>query len=317
MRKWSKAQIIERLSREGLHFSEFSMTDEGNYTIDDADWNYKDIPHLHHIHQLVEAYPTLLDEELITTLNIQKVLGIRMPLSVVNYQSGKNEQTYYTTWLFFVLIVRTHYEMITPTRTRVVTTYSIGSPWLLKWVIPLIRFLIKRNYRDLMSSDIPMRQRRGELRSWGYSFRKKGESYTFPETMEILQKNVTASITQDIKLDINTVLSSDGEYFLGRSDHMGVRLIRNGNLLQVFPRMCPHEGANLDEGRCQNGQIKCPWHGRLHPAIAIFSLDETSPKVYTAEKYGIVLTFLDQVLTIQSIHTAVSYAYNSDCVAKF
>src|SRR5947207_6795707 len=115
MSRLKKDQIIEKISKEGLHFSEFSLVHEGEYAIDDADWNYKDVPHLHYIHQLVEAYPTTIQDDLITTLNIQKVLGIKMPLSVVNYQSGENEQTYYTTWMFFILIVRTHYEKISTT----------------------------------------------------------------------------------------------------------------------------------------------------------------------------------------------------------
>ena len=302
-KRWSKHHIIEKLSKEGLVFSEFALTDEGEYAIDDADWNYKDIPHLHHIHELVEAYPTTLQDDLITSLNIQKVLGIKTPLSVVNYQSGTNEQTYYTTWFFFILIVRTHYEKLTANRTRVVTTYNIGSPPILKWCTPLIRFLIRKNYRNLMSGDIPMRHRRGELRSWGYTFRKKGESYTFPETTEILQKNVILPqpAQNPTTIDILNTLPHNGEYLVGRSDHMGVRLSREANRLDIYPRMCPHEGALLDHEKCVNRKVKCPWHGRLHSPMASFEIDSKNEQTHLAEKYNLSLTWQAPTLTIKSL----------------
>src|SRR5579872_7311877 len=107
MKKWSKEQLIASLQKEGIRFSEFSLTHEGDYAVADADWNYKDVPHLHHIHNLVEAIFAAMQDDFIATINVQKTLGIKIPLSVMNYESGKNEQTYYTTWLFFILIVRT------------------------------------------------------------------------------------------------------------------------------------------------------------------------------------------------------------------
>src|SRR3990167_9913240 len=110
MKKWTKDQLITSLKKEGLVFTDFSLTHEGKYAIDDADWNYKDVPHLHHVHELVEANFAVMGDDVINTINTQKILGIKMPLAVVNYESGKNEQTYYTCLFFFVLIVQTRYE---------------------------------------------------------------------------------------------------------------------------------------------------------------------------------------------------------------
>lgn len=292
MKIWNKDQIVSGLQKRGLHFSNFSLTHEGDYTIDDADWNYKDVPHLNHIHQLVDATYAAMKDDLIATLNVQKVLGFKLPLSVVNYQSGKNEQTYFTTVFFFVLIVRTHYEELGPCKTKVVTTYHVGYPRLLKWCFPLIRFLIKRNYKDLMRGDIPMRERRGQLRKWGYTFYKEGESYSFPKTMEILENNVISptAVPSRVKLDLEKILPVDGEYFTGRADHLGLRLVRRDEKLYFFSRTCLHEGANLDQAKCSpEMKLKCPWHGRIHAPLAVISLNQTGVQRLDADRFDIEL----------------------------
>jgi len=49
----NKDQLITQLKGQGLYFSSFSLVHEGNYAATDAEWNYKDIPHLHCVHELV------------------------------------------------------------------------------------------------------------------------------------------------------------------------------------------------------------------------------------------------------------------------
>lgn len=291
MRIYTKEQLIAQLKREGLVFSEFSVTHEGAYTPEDADWNYKDVPHLHHVHNLVEAVFSFVDNHCIATINMQKVLGLTFPMSVFNYESGPNEQTYYTTWFFFALIVNTKYQAIGENRTRVVTTYSVGSPGWLKWCFPMIRWVLKRNYDDLMSSDIPMRERKGELRSWGYGFKSGGTHYSFERTMDIASSNVILSrpSSTSLEIDIRDAAPVDGEYYFGRSDHIGVRVIRDKGSLKIFPRMCLHEGARLDGQPCSNGRIKCPWHGRTYQPLAVFDLNEQSRQEATAQYVDVVL----------------------------
>lgn len=304
MKTWNKDQIINGLRKRGLFFSNFSLTHEGEYTVEDADWNYKDVPHLNHIHHLVDATYAAMKDDLIATINVQKVLGFKLPLSVVNYQSGENEQTYFTTFAFFVLIVRTHYEELGPCRTRVITTYHIGYPKLLKWCIPILRFLIKRNYKDLMSGDIPMRERRGELRKWGYTFHKEDKAYSFPKTMEILKDNVIAPVTPiaRIQLDLAKVLPKDGEYFSGRPDHFGLRLVRQNEKLYLFSRTCLHEGANMDQEKCTpEMKLKCPWHGRVHAPLVIIALDKPELQFFEINRFDVELN--GSILTVSEKQT--------------
>ena len=296
MKKFPKEYLITKLESEGMRFSSFSLINEGNYACADADWNYKDVPHLHHVHQLVEAYFSLVGDEMIASINMQKVWKFKFPLAVFNYESAENAQTYYTTWFFYALIIETKWEKIETNKTRVTTTYSVGSPRWLKWTFPFIRKALLRNYDDLMSTDIPMRERRGQLRVWGYTFKRDLPRYSFIKTMNVAEANVVPPIANprcvvNQEINISEVLPSDGEYFVGTDDHLGIRIVRKDDEIKLFTRMCPHEGASLDKQPCdEKGKISCPWHGRLIAPIAKFLLEtDMPPQEANGEFYKIAL----------------------------
>lgn len=280
----TKTQLIERLKIEKFVFSEFSMTHEGDYSVSDADWNYKDIPHLHHVHRLAEAAPAYADDDKIASIVVQKIPGFVIPLSVFIMENTPTSQLYYTTSFFYVLIIESVYVALGPNRTQVTTTYHVGSSKLLSWTFPALRWLIKRNYRDLMSTDIPMRERRGQLRSWGYGFKQIAPTYSYAKSVNIKPDNVILPVEPELDhhaIDINiaAVLPKDGEFFWGQEDAWGLRLVRSDDILRVFARMCHHEGAGLDKQPCVEHQLRCPWHGRLSLPIATFDLSSASKQL--------------------------------------
>jgi len=275
--KRSKDEFISGIKKHGYAFSEFSLVTDGNHTVSDADWNYKDIPHLHYIHELAEAVPCFIDHDTIASVFVQKIFGIKFPLSVFIYEPAPNIQLYYTTLFFYILFIESKYERLGPNRTRVITTYSIGFPKFLKWTFPFLRWTIKRNYKNLMSGDIPMRERRGELRSWGYTLHKEDATHSYEKSLDIKKLNAVPPmkaphpITHEIMLQ--EIFSDNEEFLFGRSDSWGLRMVKTHNELMIFPRMCHHEGASLDQQKCVDAKIKCPWHGRLHTKIASFDLE--------------------------------------------
>jgi hypothetical protein len=271
----SKDELVAKLTDAGFVFSQFQLVNEGDYAPYDADWNYKDIPHLNILHKQVNSYPTSIEEYVITSVNLQKVFGVPLPMVVVNYQSGPNRQTYYTSFLSLLLIVETTWETIGEIKTRVTTTYAIGSKGYLKFLHPIVRRLITRNYRNLMSEDIPMRTRRGDLRRWGYGFRTDGPPHSFTATLHILDENMVEKRElqppASIHLDLDSLGQAAREDVLTtRSDHWGLRLRARDSQLLIFPRLCPHEGACLDTQAITDRSVRCPWHGRvLRPLVTL------------------------------------------------
>jgi hypothetical protein len=271
----SKDELVGKLTAAGFTFSQFSLVNEGDYATYDADWNYKDIPHLNILHKLVNGYPTSIEDYVITSVNLQKVAGFTIPMVVVNYHSGANRQTYYTSFLGLLLIVETTWEALGPIRARVTTTYAIGSKRYLKFIHSTVRRLITKNYENLMSEDIPMRTRRGQLRHWGYGFRTDGPPHSFASTLHILDENMVVKAERNppppLRLGLDELARAGREDILTtQSDHWGLRLNLRDGQLHVFPRLCPHEGACLDRQEIENITVRCPWHGRvLRPLVSL------------------------------------------------
>jgi hypothetical protein len=278
----SSEALQKRLETQGFRFTVFSLTHQGTYSASDADWNYKDIPHLNEVHQLVDGVPVIIQDHLISNYFLQRIGPIRIPLCVTNYSSSENSQVYFTSALFFVIIIRTEWVESPKLTTKVTTTYHIGSNKYLKFAHSILRRLLKRNYRVLMQADVPMRIQRGRLREAGYTFKSDGEGYSFLETLKIHDNNVVVptkmlSVIHQVTLEATSL---EGEYLTEGDVTAGLRLVRRGDKLFALPKICAHEGADLTKcsimtlSEDSEPHVKCPWHGRLVKGVPI-QLDQT------------------------------------------
>lgn len=294
-------EMVAMLRDEGMTFRDFECVTEGDYLPEDAAWNYMDIPHLTYVHKQVDGCLTFAADSVMGSVFFQRVPFFRLPLTVVIYQSARNSITYYTSFFLFLVVIQTEWNAIGPMRTRVVTRYAVG--WTNRLVglfYPLIRWLLRRNYRILMSEDLPMRKRRGDLRTGGYDFRVAGEIPSFIESRRIMQQNVVAPEQNVIApSDVPTwpsrriaweELVEGHPLLLGDPNHVGLSVQRRRDRVLVFPRLCPHEGACLDEaprcrtsagGRGDNDVIECPWHGRRFRPILSVELPARSVHMVT------------------------------------
>jgi hypothetical protein len=256
----SHDSLIRQFKNAGYKICTFSVSSTGTYSLEDADWNYKDVPHLNIVHTKVRAIIGSMEDDVITTINLQKVFGIPLPVTLVNYASSPTAQTYFTTLGPYILVVHTKYDSVAENRTCVTTVYNIAAAPLASFAFPLLRRILRSNYRTLMSEDLPMRERRGELRSRGFRFKSDGRARTFTETTDLLHENIlpperNTVRTESIPLE---ALSADGSSILvGPDDDRGVRLIRSGENVLVMPRMCSHEGASLDCAAVANKSLVC------------------------------------------------------------
>ena len=287
MVKLSAAAIVERLDELGLSHRTLCMQTEGEYLPTDVDWNNKDVPHLNEVHSLVNDVTCVIDRHLQASISLQKVAGITCPLILVHYDAETDHQTHFVTLLAWTMVTDHEFIPLSPTRTRAVTTYHVCATrfWLLFW--PLIKALLRRNYRQLMSEDVPLRERRGRLRSWGYSFRGDGELRDIRASLNIHANNVfppdppagDPPVFAPVPVDD---IAADRCTFLGRSDHLGLMLKRDGGQVLAFARLCPHEGAEMDAVAVADGCQVCPWHGRELAPLAVVDLGDEVPRADTA-----------------------------------
>lgn len=261
--------MIQGLSAEGLVFSSSQQSLTGRYAPADAEWNYKDVPHLKEIHNLVEGIPGAITHDYWVGFFIQKIGPIRAPITVFNYGADPFSNVYFGVVGPFALIISTNWQDNGNSTTTVVTQYNLGSARYLRWMHGIVHKVLARNYKVLMEADTPMRLRRGELRSRGYKFDGDDTGHGFLETINLQTVGVVPpSSAQPFSWVSEADKLPQGSTFVGTDDIGGVRVVRQQDKVLVFPRVCLHAGASLDDAKIDGDCIICPWHGKRIAPLA-------------------------------------------------
>jgi len=260
--------MIQGLSAEGLVFSSSQQSLTGRYAPADAEWNYKDVPHLKEIHNQVEGIPGAITHEYWVGFFMQKIGPVKVPITVFNYGADPLSNVYFGAIGPFALIISTNWQDNGNSTTTVVTQYNLGSARYFRWAHRVVHKLLARNYRVLMELDSPMRLRRGDLRDRGYKFAGDDTGHGFIETMNLQTVGVVPpSSPQPFSWVSEIDKLPQGSTFVGTDDAGGVRVVRQQDKVLVFPRVCLHAGASLDDAKIDGDCIVCPWHGKRIQSI--------------------------------------------------
>lgn len=270
----SLKNLLKSFKKSDLDFKSFQLISSGKFNPEDVDWNFKDTLHSEFVHDLFSTTTLYQTDYSITSINTLKILFFHTNYIGFQFDSGPNEMTYVTKIGPFFIVVSTEFNMNDESKTDVITSYRVFSNKLFLTIFfPFVKWAITRNYNNLMVDDMLMRERKGELRKLGISFAKKNKRYTFAETSKLDKKNCvyTPSIfnrSRSSKVLITKKIgSSVVEFLTGISDPWGLRGVIDNNKLSLYPRMCDHEGACLDNAILKNNIISCPWHGKKMKAI--------------------------------------------------
>lgn len=289
MNNKSKKPLIEKLgliknkvSKEGFVFKSFVLETEGNYSPLDIDWNYKDVPHAEFVHETVDNTPIYTEHDICCSIAYQRVTPfLRFPIALVNFDYDETSQLYYSTLLFWIILIHTKIVETGSGTVLTKTEYHIGSPKWFAFSFGLIRFLITRNYRNLMAGDgedggdLGMRKRRWWLRSNGYSFAsdpQTGWKHSFLKSRNLAERNVVPPlelVSREYQYDLDLQkLKTKTECLLGKEDHSGILIRVIGETAFFYPRICMHQGACLDNAKLTaNGGLQCPWHGLVNEPL--------------------------------------------------
>jgi hypothetical protein len=258
-------QVISLFEDQRYTFSTLTLKSTGKYHPFDAEWNYKDVPHLHEIHRLVEGVPYRIERDSWVGFFLQRIGPLTIPCSVFNTSPNRRENHYFTAIGPFVLLIKSEWSEVAAQTTEVKTTYSLGSRRFWKPLHWIVLSRLKSNYRELMRGDIPMRERRGELRAAGLEFRTDTEGIGFDSSRELYRLNLKRGPQFEDRsflahIDLGNHLPN--RELLGDSIS-GVVVEQDASSTKLFPRTCVHDGANLDTAILEKGCLKCPWHGKL------------------------------------------------------
>ena len=273
MSKKSFKDLIDSLEKENYKFNFFYAETIGNHLPEDSDWNYKDVPHSKFVHEDLSSIQVCTLEDTSGSINILKLpfFGLSVPLATINYEQSRFNQIYFSSFGPYILIVNTISTKIDSDKTKVKTSYAIGSKGLFKYFHKIIERVILKNYNKLMLEDVPMRQRRGELRKSGHKFYSDNKT-SFKFTEEINRANVylDEGIGSEINIKKSSLLSSKKGDRIGQSSGiLSFFITEEDNIKKLWPTTCSHEGAYLDNKCIRGEKIFCPWHNKITKPLLI------------------------------------------------
>ena len=268
MSKKSYPQLKSLFEKKGFKFRNFTLSFIGDYLPDDADWNYKDIRHLNIVHKTLYGIQAINTRDVMCNINLQKipVLGIEIPMTLFQYDAKKNNPIYISTLGPYVIIVNTIFDINEKNQTKISNTFSIGSKGIFRIFHSTIEKILRKNNKILMSDDIPMRSRKGQLRKNNHLFFKNTDSYSFEFTEDIERSNVYLNNNKEnfIKIKKQIILESKHGEILG--DENGVLsffvTIDSDGKKKIWPSTCSHEGAELNKNCLKENFLLCPWHNK-------------------------------------------------------
>ena len=138
-----------------------------------------------------------------------------------------------------------------------------------------------------MNDDIPIRLRRGHLRTKGYSFKHDNVKNLFYDHTINLENNnliLPKNTNKKIILDLNNINDKKIKFY-GDNGLKGLRVEKNNNKIFLYLRACPHEGACMDTAKKRGNTLICPWHGRLQKPIFIFDCSTKKIKRFAENNY--------------------------------
>lgn len=291
-------RIRAALERQGLKIRRFHIEHDSPHRLEDWDWNQRDLAHVRLVHSAFDAIPVTLEHDWVSAVFVQRILGFRVPVLEACRNTSPGQRSYAATLGPYFLLVEASLRPLPHGGTRVRTEYTLGGVLPFHLLFPLIERMIRRNYARTFQEDEPLRARRTELRSWGYRFSDdEGASYLRSTKLEEMGVESPDLPAEDHHLHLDTLRPGE-QVYLGRSDHLGLRIVRKANQLFVYPRLCPHAGACLDEASSSaESELRCPWHGRSIAAIARFDLDDASRQRAVSPHYELIFEGLELKIT--------------------
>lgn len=279
----SRERISLGLKALGLKGSISQRSSEGDYEPFDAEWNYKDIPHLAEVHHAVDGVVIASETDHTSSIFLQQVGPFRVPLIVYIGDGSESCAVYVGSAGPFVILVETSWKQVGEMRTRVTTTYEIFSSKALRFLHSVVHRLMSRNYDVLMTADLPMRDQRGRLRKLGYRFTGDTSGYGFRESSNVHVRNIIAPrLLQNPTIGVRLSDLPEGRSVCGGVGEDGIVVERTESTFVVYPRICDHEGADLSCAVKQEKGLRCPWHGRTVRPIAVVDLSTYSATAPTS-----------------------------------
>lgn len=261
--KWGVGFIREGMVDEGLrklipgaYISKGAFKYPGHSELRDLAWNHMDQNHRPYIHRTYgDAMRIFVQAQSAYSLTR---FG-RWPAVIPVFDGYFKENGFYQFVVVFGLfvIVNIMENKVVANGTEIDIAWVIASHRWLRFAHPVLhRRLIRVN--DIQNrEDDPIRDRRAAMRAEGYRFLTDEPNFVNSNLME----NNTVFPPLRTRATIAFADLPENRAVRIAIEHCAYVFRRTERGVEVWPGVCPHEGAEINTDRISGSVVKCPWHG--------------------------------------------------------
>lgn len=283
---------------KGTSVSSGKFSCEAPGSVKDLEWNHMDQSHRPYIHSTYnDELRISIGENFANSLTKWGNWPFFLNVMDVRVKDGQYYQTFTIGGLIYV---HTVIEMgyINESKSSLEINWHISSHWILK---PIHKFLNRKIYKlniRLQEEDYVIRDQRYKLREKGYNFRSDPPNY-YSSNM-LTHNTIYPSLGKTLKLKISEFVESnslDNEknknlYKFGKDDTSFIIKKISEDEFCIWPSVCPHEGASLEDANFCKNSVKCPWHGLSFTGVSL------SSKNNCISKYGFTYKLDEEYIKI-------------------
>lgn len=244
----------------GVRITKGSFSCPGIAELRDLVWNHMDQNHRPLIHRTYgEAVRVFIGER--AALSLTR-FG-RWPVVIPVFDGHYKDNGFYQILCLFglivvVVIIETNADA---SGTRMDVHWAIASHRLLRFLHPILDRRLRRLNDVQNREDETIRHRRVELRARGYRFAT--DEPDFMNSNAMANNVVFPPLAGQLSIAMADLPESEPKRFeVGDRAYL---LRRAGDAVEVWPGVCPHEGAALASCDMSGNTVKCPWHGLEFP----------------------------------------------------
>jgi len=253
-----EGQIDEALGRliPNVHITKGKFTYPASAELRDLVWNHMDQNHRPFIHRTYgEAMRIHIGKEAAFSLT---KFG-KWPVIVPVFDGYYKDNGFYQIVCLFGLVVMVIFIEARPEgqQTQMQIDWAIASHRLLRLIHPVLDRKLRRLNHIQNAEDDVVRDRRVELRTAGYRFLTDQPDFV---NSNAVGNNVVFPAVATPQV-VSVADLGEGEIRRVEADRRAYLVRRGGEGVQVWPAICPHEGALIEPGHVRGNSVKCPWHG--------------------------------------------------------
>jgi hypothetical protein len=239
--------------------------------IHDIEWNFFDEMHRNFVH---DTYHDMYKIMAGKYFSVNVVRWGNLPIFIQVANAKIKDGLFYQSMVVLGVIFLHQIVRLTPKEDNVLMEidWYIASHWLFRWLHHSFnKRLMKLQKKQDHEDNVEIRARRLALRKRGFSFLTDKPDFI---NSNLLNNHVKMpSHHKPIQIFLKEYL--DGQ--MHRVDVEGIEFMLKHKVndeIEIWPAICPHEGALMNASHLCAGIAVCPWHGRRFSSVMLNSKDK-------------------------------------------